>query len=111
MAEDSDGVFKLTVTEKIQLGAFAAGTGIFLLTYLIAAALNGFTYVNQWILDNKIPVFFYWSIQIGLSHLQLGLRRGNQTSPENRRNKNSEMVQTSPLDRITIHNNFNILRV
>jgi len=67
MAEDGDNqAFKLTLTEKIQLGAFGAGTAIFILTYLAAAVLNGFNYVNQWILDNKVPVLFYWSIQIGL---------------------------------------------
>ena len=63
---DDDDRFKLTLTEKIQLGAFSAGALIFLLSYTVAGLLNGFQYTNQWILDNKIPVFFYWSIQIGL---------------------------------------------
>jgi len=65
MADDEDG-FKLTLTEKVQLGAFSAGAGIFLLSYIVAGLFNGFQYTNQWILNNKIPVFFYWSIQLGL---------------------------------------------
>ena len=67
MAGDEDnGLLNLSLPQKLQLGAFGAGTLIFLLTYLIGALLNGFQYTNQWILSNPVPVLAYWSIQIGL---------------------------------------------
>lgn len=67
MAEDEDnGLLNLSLPQKLQLGVFGAGTLIFLLTYLVSVLLNGTQYVNQWILDNPVPVAAYWSIQVGL---------------------------------------------
>lgn len=68
MAEDEDGegLLNLTLPQKLQLGAVGTGTIIFILTYTIAVLLNGFTYVNQWITSNPVPVAAYWSINIGL---------------------------------------------
>jgi len=67
MADDEDGgLLDLTFPQKLQLGAFTAGTLIFLLTYLTAGLLNGFNYVNQWIITNPVPVAAYWSLNIGM---------------------------------------------
>jgi len=66
MAEDEDGFLNLSLPQKLQLGVFGAGTLLFLFTYVVAGLLNGFNYVNTWILDNPIPVVAYWSIQIGM---------------------------------------------
>lgn len=66
MAEDEDGFLNLSLPQKLQLGALSAGTLLFLLTYLVSILLNGTQYVNQWILDNPVPVLAYWSIQIGM---------------------------------------------
>jgi len=66
MTDDEDGFLNLSLPQKLQLGVFGAGTAIFLLTYFISVLLNGFSFVNQWILDNPVPVFAYWSIQVGL---------------------------------------------
>jgi hypothetical protein len=67
MAGDEDnGLINLSFPQKLQLGAFGAGTLIFLLTYLISILLNGSQFTNQWILSNPVPVLAYWSIQIGL---------------------------------------------
>jgi len=66
MADDEDGFLNLSLPQKLQLGVFGAGTLIFLLTYLVSILLNGTQYVNQWILENPVPVAAYWSIQVGL---------------------------------------------
>jgi len=67
MAEDEeDGFLNLSLPQKLQLGAFSAGTLLFLLTYTISGLLNGFNYTNTWILNNPVPVAAYWSLQIGL---------------------------------------------
>ena len=66
MADDEDGFLNLTLPQKLQLGAFGAGTLIFLFTYAVSGLLNGFSYVNTWILENPVPVAAFWSLQIGL---------------------------------------------
>jgi hypothetical protein len=66
MADDEDGFLNLSLPQKLQLGAFGAGTLIFLITYAVSGLLNGFNYVNTWILENPVPVAAYWSLQIGL---------------------------------------------
>ncbi|WP_313694217.1 hypothetical protein [Halorarum halobium] len=67
MADDEDrGLLNISLTQKIQLGAIGVGTLLFLLTYLVQGLLNGFSYVNQWILGNLIPVSAYWTLLIGL---------------------------------------------
>jgi hypothetical protein len=42
MTDDEDGSLNLSLPQKLQLGAFSAGTLIFLLTYTISGLLNGF---------------------------------------------------------------------
>jgi len=64
--DEDDGLLNLSFPQKLQLGAFGAGTAIFAATYLIAILLNGVQYTNQWIMANPVPVLAYWSIQIGL---------------------------------------------
>ena len=67
MGDDEDGgLLNLSLPQKLQLGAFGAGTLIFLITYFISALLNGFHYTNTWIMENPVPVIAYWSLQVGL---------------------------------------------
>jgi len=66
MADDEDGFLNLSLPQKLQLGAFGAGTLIFLLTYFVSVLLNGFNYVNHWILNNPVPILAYWSFNIGM---------------------------------------------